>query len=459
MVRFPCSFSLLTKHNLSLRPRRGPAEPISKGKWFLVVMVMALFAAALAGCPAGPQDDPPALTSAERDAQILAIADQFAASGDITAATDALSRLGVSDPAQTVLALAESYIAQNGEPQMTRNLAALAQALGPLSRMVGDYLAAVGRGVGQQAVAAAPTEPPTPTATPVPPTDTPTPVPPTDTPTTTPTTEPTATATPVPAPQVVAQGQGLNVRGGPGTVYPVIGEMRQGDTANVIGRNGDGSWWQISLDDGSEGWVVASLVATSGPVDAVEVAASIPAPPPTATPRPVAANPTNTPAPRPQPGVDFKIVKQRMLTIDENAGCLGNHNAFVKVVDLSGNPLNGVTVLAIWQTEVMRRDGKPDLVAVSGSKGSDFRGNPDGGWLQFDMYKTGEQVKVVRDVDGREVSSEVSRSLDVEDEKIGPELLMANGYCGSIEECQQKINENTLCRYHYSWEVVFQRQY
>jgi hypothetical protein len=115
--------------------------------------------------------------------------------------------------------------------------------------------------------------------------------------------------------------------------------------------------------------------------------------------------------------------------------------------------------MAVWQSEAMRQDGKPDLIVISGSKGSDFRGAPDEGWAQIDMYKRGDQVKIVRDVDGREVTSEVSRSLDVEDEKIGADLLLANGYCASLEDCQQRINENTLCRFHYSWEVVFQRTY
>jgi hypothetical protein len=224
----------------------------------------------------------------------------------------------------------------------------------------------------------------------------------------------------------------------------VVGQMRQGDEADILAKNSDGSWWQVILDDGSDGWVLADLVAPSGPVESVAVAQNIQPPPATPTPAP-----PPTPTPPPKPAIDFALIRDRMLSIQENGGCNGNHNIYVKVVDINGNPLNGVAVRRIWAGED----------ALSGSKPDDYMGRPDQGWLTFALFKNGDQVQVVRDADGREVTSDLTRSLEVEDEKIGAQELMDKGYCSPVEDCQRRIDTNTLCRYHYSYEIVFQRQY
>ena len=134
-----------------------------------------------------------------------------------------------------------------------------------------------------------PTDTPTATATDTPaPTDTPTP---TATATDTPTITPTPTMTPTPAPQVQANGKNVNVRRGPGTVFSVMGVLRDGQTASVIARGPKG-WLQIDLD-GKTGWIYSGVVEVIGPIDALAVAEDIPTPPPTPTPVP----PTATPAP------------------------------------------------------------------------------------------------------------------------------------------------------------------
>lgn len=124
-----------------------------------------------------------------------------------------------------------------------------------------------------------------PTSTPLTPASTapPTPEPPTAT--------PAPTDTPATAqPMVVAANQGLNVRGGPGTDYPVVGQLARGDRAAIIGRNADNSWWQVALADKTQGWVLASLVTTEGAADQVAVAAA-PTRPPIPTPPPAPARP------------------------------------------------------------------------------------------------------------------------------------------------------------------------
>ena len=57
--------------------------------------------------------------------------------------------------------------------------------------------------------------------------------------------------------------QTVNVRGGPGTNYPVIGRLSAGQAYPVTGKNARGDWYQFDLD-GKSAWVIANLVNVSG---------------------------------------------------------------------------------------------------------------------------------------------------------------------------------------------------
>jgi heat shock protein HslJ/uncharacterized protein YraI len=116
---------------------------------------------------------------------------------------------------------------------------------------------------------------------------------------------------PKPVPQTptgrVVGAQVLNIRSGPGTVFPVIGAARAGDEGEIIGRSADGRWWVVSVPSlpGGMGWVSADFVLATH-AENVPVIASPPAPtprPPTPTPAPTArptAAPQATPAPSPE---------------------------------------------------------------------------------------------------------------------------------------------------------------
>lgn len=54
----------------------------------------------------------------------------------------------------------------------------------------------------------------------------------------------------------------LNVRAGPGTNHPILGQVRLNDELTVLARNTDSSWWYICCVTGTdqEGWVSAQLV-------------------------------------------------------------------------------------------------------------------------------------------------------------------------------------------------------
>ena len=58
----------------------------------------------------------------------------------------------------------------------------------------------------------------------------------------------------------VFTGSGLaNLRSGPGTSFPIVGQMQPGDSLPVIGSNVDRTWWQVQTADGPA-WVADSVV-------------------------------------------------------------------------------------------------------------------------------------------------------------------------------------------------------
>ena len=136
-------------------------------------------------------------------------------------------------------------------------------------------------------------------------------VPPTPAPTNTsaeppPPTQPAATPTPDAA--TATTSQAINVRGGPGTNYAIIGAAQPGTVFTIKGKDPTGAWWQVDYQ-GRDGWLFGQLVSAQN-TGAVAVAQNIPAPPPpTATPipaptqppaqptQPPAAQPTQPPAP------------------------------------------------------------------------------------------------------------------------------------------------------------------
>ena len=129
-----------------------------------------------------------------------------------------------------------------------------------------------------------PQEPPTPTPTPVPPTPTPAP------------------------PQVVITAPTVNLRAGPGTNYPRIGQATQGQVYDIVAKNPKGNWFQITVN-GKLAWIIndARWTKPQGDVTTVAVAENIPTPPPPPKPKP-----TKPPAPTPTPAPSYLFAKTSM---------------------------------------------------------------------------------------------------------------------------------------------------
>ncbi|MCB0166911.1 MAG: PKD domain-containing protein [Anaerolineae bacterium] len=106
---------------------------------------------------------------------------------------------------------------------------------------------------------------------------------------------PDPNVTRTPPPPTVAQlttTANLNVRSGPGTTFDILGVLLLGQSAEIIGRNAEATWWQIKFPSATQdfGWVSAQFVQASNianvPIVNVPVPPT-PAPPtPTATPEP-----------------------------------------------------------------------------------------------------------------------------------------------------------------------------
>ncbi len=109
----------------------------------------------------------------------------------------------------------------------------------------------------------------------------------TPSPTPTPEFTPTPEAPPTPAVAQLIVVSNVNVRSGPGTAYPRVGQASEGQTYQVTGQNEAGDWWQINFN-GDPGWVTTDLVRISGPVDSVAVV-EVEAPP---APQPQPAAPS-----------------------------------------------------------------------------------------------------------------------------------------------------------------------
>jgi uncharacterized protein YraI len=78
----------------------------------------------------------------------------------------------------------------------------------------------------------------------------------------------------------------LNVRSGPGVMYPVLAVVEQGVEYRVVASYQDGLWWQICCINNRHGWVIGESVVVYGDPSRIPPAVNIP-PTPTFTPEPI----------------------------------------------------------------------------------------------------------------------------------------------------------------------------
>ncbi len=125
----------------------------------------------------------------------------------------------------------------------------------------------------------------------------------------------------------------LNVRRGPGTNFAIITKLSTGNVVNLTGfRNGDATWVQVSLPNGTVGWVSALYIRTTIPISNLTPITGTtppPAPPPTGATGTVITGALNV---RTGPGIGFGA----FTTISNGATVtlLGRNNdaSWVKVI-------------------------------------------------------------------------------------------------------------------------------
>lgn len=392
------------------------------------------------------------LALAERDAKLRQIAADYARDGDLARAQNELAKLKLANPAQLLVITAEQSMRDNRPQQDTRQLADLAGALGAQSPLLEAYLApkptpipsasptdipldlTAALGTAALGTAAPATAVPTSAITPI-----------------TPTRAPTATVTPTgaAAPTVAAKAHvvaenSANLRSGPGTAYPTVGQLKAGQALDIIGRNASGDWWQLAWDGPGQAWVAGTIVNVLGPIDTVAITQNIPTPPPLPT-----AAPTVPPAPTatPKPAVAYIVKSVGLRSITQGQNCHGgNYLITVLVQDASGNGLNNVRV----------HDLMTKTTLVTGAQG---KGPGTAEWVTGP--NGGGQLEILGDDGNR--NSEVTRSMSNDWPDF--DLLKAAGYCtcGPYDDAtcllHAQNHDNVFAARHYVYEVVFQRTY
>ncbi len=322
------------------------------------------------------------LNSEQTEAEILRIAVDYAATNDFEAAMAQLEALNLPNSGQYISFMVDRYIQENGQSVETQNL----------------YLLATAMGTGTTSMSIALSSP-----TPVP-TDTPLP---TETPT------PEATSTEESVEDTPAEGE---------TQVEVAAEATTESSASAV----------------EEPTPTETPIPTDTPI------------PPTDTPippTPVPAPPTDTPEPTatpepPKPAVDFSLVEAYLIPNPTYNTCPGTHQIFVTIIDVNGQPLDGVTVEDTFRAVPAH---------VSGEKGP--------GKLEYDLWNNGFALEITKKEDGAPAISDVTPKLSSWDEDIPNEWLVQANYCSDLADCAARKGGNQLCRGHYAYNVTFKKTY
>src|SRR5690606_31622145 len=65
--------------------------------------------------------------------------------------------------------------------------------------------------------------------------------------------------------------QTANVRSGPDTRFEIVGQLAQGDSVLVTGRDDEGRWLQVTLDSGESGWLPLFVLTLEGELEDIPV--------------------------------------------------------------------------------------------------------------------------------------------------------------------------------------------
>ncbi len=181
------------------------------------------------------------------------------------------------------------------------------------------------------------------------------------TPATPPPVTPPVEITPTPPTQTgTVSGDVVNVRAGPGTNYPILGQVFLDQQIQIVGKNEDGSWLQICcpIPGQADVWMSGEYIETDGDLDTLVVVAT---PPPPA------------PVPAPQQAIGNNTTGPQAASLAQPAPGLPAPGGFGPPGDV--NPLTGLRLPS------ERRNQRPLIVCIN----NDFAARPQYGTGQADV--------------------------------------------------------------------------
>jgi hypothetical protein len=151
--------------------------------------------------------------------------------------------------------------------------------------------------------------------------------------------------------------ENLNIRAGPGVNFPIIGAMKMGDKATIIGRNAASNWWYVQFKE-ARGWSTADTTYSRvvGDTSKVPLVAS----PPTPVPAPSATNTAGAPVSTAGPVADLVMDNPTLnpttptanqtftvIIVIRNQGTVNAGTSLVRGVFQPGNEVSDVAVPGI----------------------------------------------------------------------------------------------------------------
>jgi hypothetical protein len=133
-----------------------------------------------------------------------------------------------------------------------------------------------------------------------------------------------------------------------------------------------------------------------------------------------------------------------MLHKLEVGGCEAPARINIKAVDPAGRPVDGVVMRVAW-------DGGEFPPVVTGSNGP--------GTAETLVWAGDYYIDVIGNVGGEDLTAERSPLLRTAYPAVAD--LVQAGYCDSlnVEECKNQRDHYGLCAGHYSYEVIYRRQW
>lgn len=137
----------------------------------------------------------------------------------------------------------------------------------------------------------------------------------------------------------------LNVRRGPSTNFAIITKLDNGNVVNLTGyRNGDATWVQVALPNGTTGWVSALYIRTTIPISGL-----------------IPITGTTPPSPQPPTGATGTVITG---ALNVRVGPAVTYTAFTQITNGTTVTLLGRNDTSTW-VKVILRDGRQGWVNAS----------------------------------------------------------------------------------------------